>query len=253
MREKDKPQNPLKPLQPAEAEGTVPARSSKSEIAAFMEAARRTAPLAGEGRLIFALDATMSRQPTWDMACALQAEMFSVADGMEGLAVQLVYFRGLGECRASRWTRQSGELARLMQKIDCRGGRTQIGKVLSHARDEAGKERVDALVYIGDAMEENVDRLCVTAGELGLRKVPCFMFHEGRDGVTESAYREIARLSGGAYARFDASAAAELAELLKAVARYAAGGRKALEQHGGRAAQLLLGQLPGGSGQGGGR
>jgi len=219
-------------------------RSSASEISEFLKAAKATAPLKpGDGRLIFALDATMSRQPTWDLACDLQAKMFSVADTLDGLAVQLVYFRGLGECRASRWTRTSGDLASMMQKIDCRGGRTQISKILAHGLKEVGSAPVGALIFIGDAMEENVDALCIKAGELGLRKVPCFMFHEGRDSVTESAFREIARLSGGAYLRFDRSAAHELAELLKAVARYAAGGRKALESQGGKAAQLLLSQM----------
>ncbi len=231
--------------------GDPPARSSSAEIAAFMEAARRTAPVKGSGRIVFALDATMSRQPTWDLACDLQTEMFKVAGGIDGLAVQLVYFRGFGECKASRWSRDGADLARMMQKIDCRGGRTQIGKVLKHALNETGKEKVSAVVYIGDAMEENIDLLCERAGELGLRKVPCFLFHEGRDPVAEGGFREIARLSGGAYARFDRSAAAELAALLRAVATYASGGRKALEKSGGSAAKLLLSQLPRSSGGGG--
>jgi hypothetical protein len=231
------------------ATGDVPARSSSQEIAAFMEAARRTAPVKGQGRLVFALDATMSRQPTWDLACDLQTEMFKVAGGIDGLAVQLVYFRGFGECKASRWSRDGADLAGMMQKIDCRGGRTQIGKVLRHALRETGKEKVSAVVYIGDAMEENIDLLCERAGELGLRKVPCFVFHEGRDPVAEGGFREIARLSGGAYARFDRSAAAELAALLRAVATYASGGRKALEKSGGSAAKLLLSQLPPSSGE----
>ena len=59
----------------------------------------------------------------------------------------------------------------------------------------------------------------------------------------ESAFKEIARLTGGAYARFDESAVGELAALLRAVAAYAAGGRKALTDQGGRKAQLLLEQL----------
>ena len=54
------------------------------------------------------------------------------------------------------------------------------------------------------------------------------MFQEGGDAVAEQAFREIARLSRGAYCRFDISAAHELAELLRAVAAYAAGGMKAL-------------------------
>src|SRR5271169_2590176 len=110
--------------------------SSRPEIDAFIERVRSLGPssAAGKrGRLIFALDATMSRQPTWDSACALQADMFREAASAGGLDIQLVYFRGLGECRASGWVTGAEKLAGLMSAIDCRGGHTQIGKVLSHA------------------------------------------------------------------------------------------------------------------------
>jgi len=223
--------------------------SSRPEIAAFIERVRVLGPAAGEGkrgRLIFALDATMSRQPTWDSACVLQADMFREAASAGGLDIQLVYFRGLGECRASGWVAGSERLAELMSRIDCRGGHTQIGKVLSHARQEFAKQRVQAMVFVGDAMEEKIDELCASAGELGLLGVPVFMFQEGDDPVAENAYREIARLSRGAYCRFDTGAAHELGELLRAVAAYAAGGIKALSDLSARrsdGARKLLAQL----------
>jgi hypothetical protein len=214
-----------------EGQGSTPVvPASRAEIDAFLAKVRsfeRAAP-SGRGRLIFALDATMSRQPTWDTACRLQADMFLEAQAIGGLDVQLVYFRGVSECRASRWVSEPKSLAALMEKIDCRGGHTQLGRVLVHAREETGKAKVQALVYVGDAMEEGIDDLCATAGELGLRGVPAFMFQEGHDAVAERAFREIARLSRGAYCRFDAGAANELRELLRAVAAYAAGGMKAL-------------------------
>lgn len=229
--------------------------SSRSEIAAFLNAAKAVVPAsAGSGRLAFALDATMSRQPTWDSACKLQAEMFDAVGKTGALSVQLVYFRGLGECRASRWVDDTKKLADLMSRIDCRGGQTQIGRVLRHVADEAKQKPVSALVYIGDAMEEDIDKLAVVAGELALRKVPCFMFHEGHDPAAATGFREIARVTGGAYVRFDQNAASQLAELLRAVAAYATGGRLALEKSGGSAARLLLEQLgpgkPGNKGPG---
>lgn len=205
--------------------------SSRPEIDAFIERVRALGPVttAGKrGRLIFALDATMSRQPTWDSACVLQADMFREAAKAGGLDIQLVYFRGLGECRASAWVAGGDKLAELMSRIDCRGGHTQIGKVLAHARKETARQKVQALVFVGDTMEEKIDDLCRAAGELGLLGVPAFMFQEGDDPVAERAYREIARLSRGAYCRFDAGAAHQLGELLRAVAAYAAGGVKAL-------------------------
>ena len=223
--------------------------SSRPEIADFIERVHALGSASAadkRGRLIFALDATMSRQPTWDSACALQADMFREAAKAGGLDIQLVYFRGLGECRASGWVTGAEKLAGLMSAIDCRGGHTQIGKVLSHARQEYGKQRVQAMVFVGDAMEEKIDDLCTAAGELGLLGVPVFMFQEGDEPVAENAYREIARLSRGAYCRFDTGAAHQLGELLRAVAAYAAGGLKALADLSARrsdGARKLLAQL----------
>jgi hypothetical protein len=212
--------------------GRAPApTATRAEVDAFLAKVKTLAPSTqsgGRGRLIFALDATMSRQPTWDTACHLQAEMFREAAAIGGLDVQLVYYRGLGECRASHWVSQAERLAALMERIDCRGGHTQIGKVIAHAKRETRGKRVQALVFVGDAMEEKLDDLCHSAGELGLLSVPAFMFQEGDDPITEQAFREIARLTRGAYCRFHPGAAAELAELLRAAAAYAAGGMRAL-------------------------
>ena len=224
-------------------------RTTASPVADFLQkAARVPAPVEGRGRLIFALDATMSRQPTWDLAQSLQQRMFEEARGFGGLDVQLVYFRGLSECRASRFVSQGAGLAEIMAKIDCRGGQTQIGKVLAHAQDEVKAARVGALVFVGDAMEEKIDALCTLAGELGLRGVKAFMFHEGGDAGVARAFKEIARLTGGAYAAFDASAPQKLAALLGAAAAYAAGGLAALESRAARgdaSARLLIEQIGG--------
>jgi hypothetical protein len=220
--------------------------SSRAEIDAFLNQVKSLGPAneAGQrGRLVFALDATMSRQPIWDTACRLQGDMFKETAAIGGLDVQLVYYRGLAECRASRWVSDARQLGGLMEKIDCRGGHTQIGKVLAHVRRENDARKVQALVFVGDAMEEKIDDLCAAAGQLGLLGVPAFVFQEGHDAEAEQALREIARLTRGAYCRFDISAAHELAELLRAVAAYAAGGMKALAdlkaRHHGGAVKLL--------------
>jgi hypothetical protein len=221
--------------------------SASEDIAAFVAKARAMSPHAAgaKGRLVFALDATMSRQPTWDMACALQADMFREAAALGSLDIRMVYYRGLSECRATGWISDSAQLAKLMGKIDCQGGNTQIGKVLSEARREAVASGVRAVVFVGDAMEEAIDALCAKAGELGLLKVPVFMFQEGNDATAEQAFREIARLTGGAWCRFDPGAAAQLRELLRAAAAYAAGGRAALQRlsRTGSGAAKLLGQM----------
>ena len=194
------------------------------------------------GRLIFSVDATMSRQPTWDMAQHLQAEMFHAAADIGELEVQLVYYRGFEECKASGWVDDPRRLADLMSRIDCRGGHTQIRRVLRHVRNQARKRPVQAAVHIGDACEENIDALAQVAGEIALLGVPVFMFQEGRDPVAAAAFAEIARITGGAHCRFDEGAAGQLRQLLQAVATFAAGGLTALEGRAGddAGARLLL-------------
>ena len=227
----------------------VPHQGQSDDVAAFVEAARQSpAPVSsGRGRLIFALDATMSRQPTWDAALRLQARMFQVAAQSGGLDVQLVYYRGLSECKASRFVSDGRGLAELMSRIDVRGGETQIRRVLAHARDEAKRAKVGALVFVGDAMEENPDALAGLAGELALQGVKAFMFQEGNDPSARRVFAEIARLTDGAYSAFDAGATGRLEALLRAAAAYAAGGRTALahEAESDPAARLLLSQMRG--------
>ena len=205
-------------------------RSGSAEIEAFLDKVRQApAPAgAGRGRLIFALDATASRQPSWDRAARVQGQMFVEAERLGGLEVQLVYYRGFAECRASRWVDRPGELVRLMAGVMCRAGETQIARVLRHALRQAAEGRVHALVFVGDACEESLDELAGIAGELGLRGVKAFLFREGGDAKASQAFSRIAELTGGAHCRFDAASPDQLRQLLGAVAAYAAGGRRAL-------------------------
>ncbi len=216
--------------------------SSSKDIAAFIKAAN-DAGLAQDGRLIFALDATYSRQPTWDRAMTIQSSMFDAVGKAGGLSVQLLYFRGIGECRASKWVINAAALRDLMLGIKCQGGHTQIAKILNHAYRETTKKKVSAMVFIGDALEESIDSLCQKAGKLGLKGVRCFFFHEGYDVMAENGFREMARLTGGAYFRLGPDSAKELAELLSAVAIYAKGGLKALSNSDENRAHLLLQQM----------
>jgi hypothetical protein len=207
-----------------------PARTRPSaSIDAFVEAAKTVPATRGKrGRLIFALDATMSRQPTWDMAAALQTKMFEAAAATGGLDVQLVYFRGIAECRASRFVGDGAGLGAIMSKIGVAGGQTQWRRALGHARDEARRAPVGALVIVGDAMEENPDALAALGGELGLLGVKIFAFQEGIEETAKRTFQELARLTGGAYSSFDAGSAKRLASLMKAAAAYASGGRGGL-------------------------
>lgn len=231
---------------------SLPTTSSNAEIDAFLQKVASTPRPRSDGRqgrLLFALDATASREPTWDRACHLQAEMFKEAAALGGLDIQLCFYRGYREFYSSPWFRRSAELLSYMAKVRCVGGMTQIERVLDHAIAETARRRINALVFVGDCMEENIDRLCERAGKLGLLGIPAFVFHEGHDWVAARSFQQIAKLSGGAYCHFDATSARQLRELLRAVAAYAAGGRQALEdlsrREGGMVRQLEH-QLKGG-------
>jgi hypothetical protein len=227
----------------ADKSGKLPAKSAQAEVDAFLaKVASTPAVKAGStrGRLIFAMDATASREPTWDRACHIQSEMFLETEALGGLDIQLCYYRGFRDFYASTWLGRPADLLAKMREVRCAGGMTQIERVLKHAAAEAQENKVNALVFVGDCMEENIDQLCHMGGELGILGVPAFLFHEGDDLAAERAFREIARLSGGAYCRFDANSAHQLRDLLSAVAVYAAGGRKALEKFGQRQGGVAL-------------
>jgi len=200
---------------------------------------------AGRARLLFAIDATASRQPTWDLACELQADMFRSSADVGALAVQLAYYRGLGELHFSEWQSDTQALASRMSRVHCAAGRTQIARLLGAALERQGAASARALVFIGDAVEESPAALEELAGRCRIQSLPLFLFQEGSDGDTRRTFESMARISGGAYSRFDAASAARLRDLLGAVARYAAGGRPALEQSTSAGARLLLDQLTG--------
>ncbi|MCB1648780.1 MAG: VWA domain-containing protein [Pseudomonadales bacterium] len=223
--------------------------ATRQELAAFLNkvaAMPAVAKTAGGGRLLFALDATASREQTWDQASRLQGEMFLAARDAGGLQVQLVYFRGFAEFYKTPWCRDSTALLGLMSGIQCRAGTTQIERVLRHALAQNKAQRIHCVVYVGDAMEENPELLCQLAGQLGMLNVPVFVFQEGHDPLVQETYQAMARLSRGAWSRFDSGSAAGLRELLRAVAIYASGGLQALErfsQGAGNEIQRLTRQL----------
>lgn len=205
-------------------------KSDKQSIDQFIHQARKMPKQdGGQGRLIFALDATASRGPTWDQACDLQSELFLATRDLGGLAIQLCYYRGFREFKATGFVTETGQLLNLMNGVSCLGGRTQISRVLAHALKETRAEAVRAVVFIGDCCEEPVDELCHTAGELGLLRTPVFMFHEGGDAHARTVFQQVSKLSGGAYAPFDRNSPQMLRDLLAAVAVYASGGTRALQ------------------------
>jgi hypothetical protein len=207
------------------------------------------------GRLIFALDATASRENMWDVAAKLTSAMFAEAAAIGGLDVQLVHYGGCyGDVRQTSWLANAHELIGRMDTIRCSTGETNIRGIFRHVRSEHERGKVSAAIFIGDAVEETPSDLYAAAEGLG---VPLFMFQEGdgevmdfnslRDGYppqkVEAVFRELARMTGGAYGKFDAGAAKQLGDLLRAVAAFAVGGMTALADQRTDSARKLIGQM----------
>lgn len=223
-------------------------RSSGSELKQFL-ATISTLPQRSSdqqfkgGRLIFALDATASRQPSWNKARELQNQMFNAASQLGGIQVQLCYYRGFNEFYGSPWLSDTQSLQRQMSSVQCLGGYTQLGRVLDHCLEQQLNLSVQAVILIADAVEESVDKLCSKAGKLGLLGVPLFMFQEGHDEDVRQCFQQMAHLSKGAYATFDENSASQLVELLSAAATFASGGYQALRRLHSQSAKQLLQQI----------
>lgn len=211
----------------------TPARSQAAQqfLAQAQTAKAHTGPLTHHARLIFAMDATASRQPTWDRAMQLQAEMFKATAALGGLNVQLCYFRGYSEFTASPWLQDARNLETKMRLVDCLGGYTQLEKVIRHALAQQQQQPARALVFVGDAVEEDVDLLCHLAGKLGQTSLPMYIFQEGDDPFASQAFAQMARCSKGVHLQLTQGSAKALASLLGAVAAWATGGATALNTY----------------------
>ncbi len=162
------------------------------------------------------------------------------------MAVQLCYYRGPSEFHASPWISHAPLLLERLEAVTCAGGATQIERLLHHyLRTGTSTAPVRALIFVGDAVEETSARLTDLAGQCGIKKQPIFVFQEGNDTLAAQTFEQMARLSGGAYARLNGDSGTLLQELLGAVVRYATGGRLALTSSNNDSDKLLLRQLPG--------
>jgi hypothetical protein len=209
-----------------ESDAKLPRRPGTQSVEAFLERAKGVAPsqstsasMSAIRRLIFAIDATASRQPTWDLACELHAELFADVERLGNVAVQLAYFRGLGDFKASAWLTRPDELRDIMLGVHCAGGRTQIVRLLEHVNGEATRRPVRALIFVGDCFEESEAALLAAAGQLAIRGVPLFIFQEGNDQVAAHAFSAAAAMTGGAHVPFDPASPDALRELLGAAVR----------------------------------
>ena len=77
------------------------------------------APGGPRGRLLFGMDATASREPTWDRACHIQGEMFRETAALGGLDIQLAYYRGFQQFETTGWLQVGRDDVRWILKRPC--------------------------------------------------------------------------------------------------------------------------------------
>ncbi len=222
-----------------------------SDLSTFLaKASTAVAASQPRGRLLFTLDATGSRQAMWSMTKPLTQNMLAEAAKIGTLDVSIGFFRGFQEANFAPWTDSAAELSGLMDQVHCASGSTQIGKLLDHAIAEHGDKPISAMVFIGDTVEEDPDRLYAKCRHFASAspRLPLFIFHEvdehawDREESTRTMKR-MCEITGGAYAPFTEGSAAALRDLLNAIAAFATGGLKALAGSNTEAARLLLTQI----------
>ena len=225
-------------------------KSNSNSVKEFLTKSKQLSasqPPDGNGRLLFAMDATASREQAWDMACQIQADMFMTTQSIGALEISLCYYRGYNEFHVFNWTKNAAKLRDQMLQVHCLAGQTQIKRTLEHALATCTKQKIKAVVFVGDCFEESVDDVATAAGKLGMLGVPVFVFHEGHDSSARNAFKHIAQLSNGAYCQFDQNSVAQLKDLLCAVAAFAVGGISALQKQsvqGNALAGSIVKQLP---------
>lgn len=225
----------------------IPGNRSVQEFLSKSDQLATTQTATGSGRLLFAMDATASREHAWDMACQIQADMFMSTQSLGALEISLCYYRGYNEFQSFDWTQNATKLRDQMLQVHCLAGQTQIKRTLEHALATCTQQKIRAVVFVGDCFEESVDDVATAAGKLGMLGVPVFIFHEGHDSAARSAFKHIAQLSNGAYCPFDQNSVAQLKDLLCAVAAFAVGGISALQKQskqGNALANTIVKQLP---------
>ena len=127
-----------------------------------------------------ALDATASRQATWDLADPCAGEMSSRPPRRRARRAARV-LHGFGGSSPSAWVRDAAEFVRLMRTVAASPARPRSRACCCHAAQEARRSRCRLWCSSATASRRIVDgsgRLAGNSESFGLR---AFMFHEGRD------------------------------------------------------------------------
>lgn len=216
----------------AKAEDTASSTPSKLTAALYGQVARpappplssKRPPIAAEApraKLVFAFDATASREVAWETSTALTDALLAALPGR--LDVALAVHGGNEVHTFTRFESDAGELRDLAAGVRCRAGHTKLLDLLARVLETEG---VDLVLYVGDTFEESPRRARKLAAALAARNTRLIILHDASSNNFggEEVFAEMARLTSGAVLPFDAAALPRLRELLAAVAVLAVGG-----------------------------
>jgi hypothetical protein len=179
-------------------------------------------------RLVFAVDATASREPAWAAARQVTDALVKALPGE--LDVALAVHGGSRVHTFTPFTNDPSTLRDHAAGVTCQAGLTRLLPILS-AGLKAPSVRV--VVYIGDVFEESLAHGRLLADTMGRQSIRLIVLHDTVDpGARRDAevFWDLARRTGGCVLPFDANAPGRLRDLLSAVAVYAVGGEKLLRE-----------------------
>jgi hypothetical protein len=203
------------------AAATLPAVIGHAEPPAETGPSRRP-------RLVFAVDATASREPAWAAARKVTDALVKALPGELDVALAVH-----GGSRVHTFTGFTNDPATLRDRaagVTCEAGITRLLPILSASLKQSS---VRVIVYIGDVFEESIPQGRHLADSLGLRGTKLIVLHDTADPSARrdaEVFWDLAKRTGGCVLPFDASASGRLRDILSAVAVYAVGGEKLLRE-----------------------
>ena len=179
-------------------------------------------------RLVFAVDATASREPAWAAARQVTDALVKALPGELDVALAVH-----GGSRVHTFTAFTNDPATLRDRtagVTCEAGLTRLLPILSASLKQPS---VRVIVYIGDVFEENVTQGRGLADSLGQRGAKLIVLHDTADPSARrdaELFWDLAKRTGGCVLPFDVNAPGRLRDILSAVAVYAVGGEKLLRE-----------------------
>jgi hypothetical protein len=229
--------NPVPAPEPARGGGLLArlaataVTAAKSAVATLQVSEWKTEPppdVPTRPRLIFAVDATASREPAWAAARLVTDALFKALPGE--LDVALAVHGGSRVRIFTDFTNNPAALRDQAAGVVCQAGMTRLLPILEGSVKRTG---IRVVVYIGDVFEESVTHGRRLADTMGQRGTKLIVLHDTADPAARrdaEIFWDLAKRTNGCVLPFDANASGRLRDLLSAVAVYAVGGEKLLRE-----------------------